>query len=563
MSSAIRRAPLLSLLFTFGLLTPGCQIIIGIEDLREGPDGGSGPDDARGNDGRDATAEPGFEVQVRTLDATIPLDGKNVIDVEIRRFGGFTGEVTITAPNPPQGIVVTEIVVAGDQTSVQVELGAIGPLQIGDRVLFDLLAITDVGLMNPAQVNAEITDRPGAYDTTFGAQSTGYTAVSIGGDNGAFYDLDVLPGGAILALGWNVGSLGASNFVMTRLTSGGLVDPEFNGGTLVRTDFDSGSSGENARGYAVGRQVDGRIVAIGVHSAGASFPPDIALAQYTAAGGVGGVFFGNMSEARSRLDLGGDEEVTDGLVLADSTILAVGQSGPRLFVARAGAGGTLDTSFASPNGFHLLDLDGTSRAEAVITDAQDRILVAGFLENASRDMIVLRYTRDGTLDTTFAQGGIALLGSAAANERAVAIAVRPDGRIVVAGESNASGNLDFEVRQLLEDGTPDPSFGVQGVSTPAITDDNNEAEDMALLPDGRILMLGNSLPGGPIMARLTRDGALDPYFDQDGIFQVYLGDSGVARGLEVYSRSKVLVSGGDEGGSPGPGTFGVVVRMWM
>ncbi len=566
MSSAIGRAPLVSLLFTFGLFTSGCQIIIGIEDLREGPDGGSGSIDARGDDATpapDAPSAPGFDFEVRTIGATIPLDGKNVIEVEIRRYGGFTGEVTITAPNPPVGVVVTDLVIARGQSTAEVEVGAIGPLQIGDTVSFDLAAVAGDDLGRTAPVNdAEVTGKPGAYDTTFGPQSTGYTAVGIGGDNGAFYDLDVLPNGTILALGWNVGSLGATNFVMTRLTSAGIVDPGFNGGTLVRTDFDSGSSGENAEGYAVGRQVDGRIIAIGGHSAGASFPPDIALAQYSASGGPGGQLFGNMSEARSRLDLGGNEVVTDGLVLADSTILAVGQSNARLFVARATAGGSLDTSFASPNGFHLLDLDGTSRAEAVVVDAQNRILVAGSIENTTRDLIVLRFTKNGELDTTFGQGGLVVLGDTEGAERGVALAMRPDGRIVVVGDAAFEGVAQVVVYQFLENGAPDLSFGVQGVST-VPNQGSDVAEDMALLPDGRILVAGNSTPGGPGLVRLTRDGALDPYFGHEGLFPVYLGEFGVVRGLEVYSNTKVLVSGGDEGGSPGPGTFGVVLRMWM
>lgn len=561
------RPLLVSLLLTLGVLAPGCQIIIGIEDLNQGNDGGSGPDAGPGNDATpapDAASEPGFDLEVRTINPTIPLDGKNVIEVEIRRYGGFTADVTVTAPNPPVGVEVTDLVIPGAQTSAQIEVGAIGPLEIGDTVSFDLAATGGDDIGSLAAVNdAEVTGKPGSYDTTFGAQSTGYASVGIGGDNGAFYALDVLPDGNILALGWNVGSLGASNFLLTRFTAAGLIDAAFNGGAVVRTDFDSGSSGENARGYAVGRQADGRIIAIGAHSAGSSFPPDIALAQYTASGAPGGVLFGNMTEARSRLDLGGNEDVSDGLVLADSTILAVGQSGARLFIARATAGGALDTSFASPNGFHLLDLDGNHRAEAVALDAQDRIVVAGHIELAeARDMIVVRYDKNGDLDSTFGQGGVVMLGNPAANERAVAVAVRPDGRIVVAGESDASGNLDFEVRQLLEDGSPDLSFGVQGVSTAALAS-NDAAEDMVLLPDGRILMLGNSSPGGPSMIRFMRDGARDPYFGHEGGLQPYLGDFGVARGLEVYSNSKVLVSGGDEGGSPGPGTFGVVVRMWM
>jgi uncharacterized delta-60 repeat protein len=566
MSSAIPRAPLLSLLFTFGLLTPGCQIIIGIEDLREGPDGGSGSTDARGDDATpapDAPSEPGFYFEVRTIDPTIPLDGKNVIEVEIRRHGGFAGEVTVTAPTPPVGIVVTDLVVAVGQSTAQVEVGAIGPLQIGDTVSFDLVATGTDDLVASAAVNdAEVTGKPGAFDTTFGAQQTGYATVSLGSDDsGSFRDVEVLPNGSFLALGSSTGGLGAGFMILARFTAEGLFDPTFNGGALVRDNFQTGSSGESCEGRAVGRQVDGSILGIGGHRAGTSFPPDIALIQRTASGGAGSPSYGSHG-GKSRVDLAGtDEEVTDGLVLPDSKVLAVGRSNNRLFVARISAQGSLDTTFAT-GGFHVLDVAPLSGAAAVVTDASDRIVVAGFVENNTRDVVVVRYTKNGELDTTFGQSGVVVLGNTEGSERGVAVAVRPDGRIVVAGDATFEGISQVHVYQFLENGDPDPSFGVQGVS--AVPNQGSDAtEDMAVLPDGRILVAGNSTPGGPGLVRLTRDGAIDPYFGHEGLFPLYLGDSGVVRGLEVLSNAKVLISGGNQGGTPGPGTFGVVVRMWM
>jgi uncharacterized delta-60 repeat protein len=563
MSSAIRRARLLPFLFTFGLLTSGCQIIIGIEDLREGPDGGSGPSDARGDDAPDAPSEPGYYFEVRTIDATIPLDGKNVIDVEIRRHGGFTGEVTVTAPNPPVGVVVTALVVAGDRSLVQIEVGAIGPLQIGDAVSFDLVASADPGFQATAPVtDAVITGKPGAFDTTFGPEQTGYATVSLGSDDsGSFRDIEVLPNGALLALGSSSGGLGAGFMILSRFTAEGLLDPMFNGGALVRDNFQTGSSGEQCEGRAVGRQVDGSIIAVGWNAGGASFPPDIALIQRAASGGAGDPLYGSEG-GKSRVDLAAsDERVTDGLVLPDSKVLAVGRSNNRLFVARITPQGSLDTTFAS-GGFQVIDVAPLSGAEAVVTDAGGRIVVAGFVENSTRDVVVVRFTKNGELDTTFGQGGVVVLGNTEGAERGVALAIRPDGRIVVAGDSSFEGISQVVVYQFLENGAQDLSFGVQGVSTvPNQTSD--VTEDMALLPDGRILVAGNSLPGGPGLVRLTRDGAIDPYFGHEGLFPLYLGDSGVVRGLEVLSKAKVLIAGGNQGGTPGPGTFGVVVQMWM
>jgi uncharacterized delta-60 repeat protein len=331
----------------------------------------------------------------------------------------------------------------------------------------------------------------------------------------------------------------------------------------VRSDFESGSSGENSQGYAVGRQVDGRIIGIGWHSATSAFPPNIGLMRYSAAGVVGGdVEFG--SDGKSRIDLGGNEQVTDGLVLPDSKILIVGQSSGQLFIARATATGNLDTTFAATRGFATPSLGPQSGAEAVTIDEAGRLLVAGFAEaDGNRDMVVLRFTSNGILDTSFGNEGVARLGTPVASEHAVAIAARPNGRIVVAGTTNAGGNVDFTVRQLLDSGAPDLDFGVMGVNEQPISPGDDVATDMVLLSDGRIVVVGNSSERGPVVARYSRAGALDPYFGEGGILAPYIGESGALQTVEVYLRNKVLIAGGNSGGTPGPGTFGIVVRMWM
>jgi hypothetical protein len=44
---------------------------------------------------------------------------------------------------------------------------------------------------------------------------------------------------------------------------------------------------------------------------------------------------------------------------------------------------------------------------------------------------------------------------------------------------------------------------------------------------------------------------------------VFLGDDGVPASLEVYPDHRIVIGAGDEGATPGPGTFGVVARVWM
>jgi uncharacterized delta-60 repeat protein len=190
-----------------------------------------------------------------------------------------------------------------------------------------------------------------------------------------------------------------------------------------------------------------------------------------------------------------------------------------------------------------------------------------------RDVLLIRLTADGQPDVTFGTNGAVVVGSAALDERGRAVAIRPDGRIVVAGHSNKNGNDDFQIRQFLENGTPDPSFGDDGVVIPAVTAADDRVADMVLLPNGEILAVGNSgsfssdedsSNGSPVVVRYTKAGALDKFFSGDGIeTAIPIGTSGVLRTVLLFNNHKVILAGGNEGGVPGPGTFGILVRMWM
>ena len=52
-------------------------------------------------------------------------------------------------------------------------------------------------------------------------------------------------------------------------------------------------------------------------------------------------------------------------------------------------------------------------------------------------------------------------------------------------------------------------------------------------------------------------------FDNDGILPLFIGEVGAIETITLQGNHKVLISGGNEGGSPGPGTLGIVVRLWI
>ncbi|AUX38885.1 uncharacterized protein SOCE26_002660 [Sorangium cellulosum] len=406
----------------------------------------------------------------------------------------------------------------------------------------------------------------GELDPSFGEAGTGIARVRFGADDdGGFFDLDIV-GDRIIAAGWGAGGLGAIRFRLSRLTGSGAPDATFGDNGMVATSWFN-STAALAYLAAVGHQRDGGVVAIGWHDRFRDASADVALARYVEDGSLDAGFGDG---GRSLLDLGGDEEIRGGLVAPDDSIVAVGQRDGRLLIARATADGALDTSFASPRGYRTVSLGTSSVAEAVALDRFGRLVVAGSVERGGqRDMLVIRLRRDGALDRSFGRGGAIVAGDPGLDERAVALALSPDGGLVVAGDAGPEGARDFQVRRFHPDGAPDLEFGDEGVAAWPTTGGDDVAADMALLPGGAVLVAGNGGERGeggtttPLLARYTCDGALDPAFGEGGVLPVDLGEFGQLHTVEVVSGDQVLLGGGDVGMSPGPGTYGVVARMWM
>lgn len=402
----------------------------------------------------------------------------------------------------------------------------------------------------------------GQLDPSFGEAGTGIARLRFGADDdGGFFDLDVA-GGEILAGGWGQGGLGGTRFRVARLTGSGAPDPGFGGGGTVLTSW-AASTGDYVFLAAVDHQRLGGTVAIGWRDQFRGASADVALARYTEDGSLDPAFGDG---GKSLLDLGGDEVIRDGSVARDGRIVAVGERNGRLLIARATADGALDTSFARPHGYRTVAL-GPSVAEAVAIDLAGRLVVVGSAQRGGqRDVVVVRLHRSGALDRSFGDRGVVVAGDPEVDERAVAVALSLDGGIVVAGDAGPEGARDFQVRRFLRDGSPDLEFGDGGVAAWPTTGGDDQAEDMVLLPGGAILVAGNGGEGGaatPLLARYTCDGALDPAFGEDGVLSVDLGEFGVLHTVRVISGDQVLLGGGDVGMTPGPGTYGVVARMWM
>jgi uncharacterized delta-60 repeat protein len=215
--------------------------------------------------------------------------------------------------------------------------------------------------------------------------------------------------------------------------------------------------------------------------------------------------------------------------------------------AHAGAdGGTLDPSFGEDGRVTTNFGPGFDDANGVGIQPDGAIVAAGQAEGAFG---LVRYLPDGSLDPAFGDGGKVSTEFTSQADWANDMALQPDGGIVVAG---TAGFNRFAVARYLPDGTLDPTFSGDGKVMTDFTLGLREesAEAVAIQPDGRIVAAGFSYKNRFrfAVARYLPDGTLDPTFSGDGraVATFTAGDLGQA--VAVQPNGKIVVGGMGTGG---------------
>jgi uncharacterized delta-60 repeat protein len=251
------------------------------------------------------------------------------------------------------------------------------------------------------------------------------------------------------------------------------------------------------------------------------------------------------------------------IVLAvEARDLATG--GPDMAVARCNADGSPDTRFGT-GGIALVDfspLDSDQEesifvhASAVALQPDGKIIVAGALSGVAG---VARLNLDGSLDKTFGTGGEVAVGSSTGPFTFAALAVQPDGKVVVGGSAGSPST--FALARLTAGGQVDPQFGhghlVVGpqVGGPEV---GYTLSSLAIQADGKIVAAGTQYLTqslSPVLsftvARYLPDGTPDAGFGHGGAvttdFHVSVGNGTFtdARGSAVALQAdgKIVVAG--------------------
>ena len=371
-----------------------------------------------------------------------------------------------------------------------------------------------------------------------------------------FWGLAFDPTGNALVVGTGTDGDGRPAVALVRVTAGGVVDTSFasSGSQVVQL---GGGPTPFSQPYAIGPRPGGGWLVAGGASDDAG-RGGMLTAAFDANGALDPSYG---SGGRLRPQPAGtapeDSSAGGGYVAADGTVFIAGQVDRKngmdvpMAVAKVTPEGTSASGFGNLGGqgafvgsFSQSAVSNASSAQAVRETPQG-ILVTGTTGDAlnRQQLFLLRLTATGAPDLQFGASGVVRIQAAepGLDTQPTAIALGPDGKIYVAGtvyaafpridDPNAVVYGALCVTRFTAGGQPDGSFGTNATRRfhPAAGSFSTTAADIAIQPDGRILLLGTSRVNDAndreiVALRLEADGDLDPTFGDGGVARFRVGN---------------------------------------
>jgi uncharacterized delta-60 repeat protein len=448
-------------------------------------------------------------------------------------------------------------------------------------IVFRLLALACAWIVG-ALANAQTA---GSFDPTFGSAGRVTNLLPVSSPEGALGNTLLLQRDGKMVMGGICTAIVGNESCYARLLPNGVLDATFigpngNGGGKFAFQFDGGTW-SSAKALAL--QPDGRII-VGADCIIGGVAR-VCLARLNSNGSFDTSFDGGVSGAgRVQYEAG---RVAAMQLQSDGKLIVVsycnqGGNG-RFCVMRVNANGTYDGTFDGPdaagtgvgtgNGRFALTLFGlgTEEPNAMALQVDGKIVVVGrCLGAAGYGMCVTRLHANGSFDLSFdgsggsGNGRIVFTVNGVDQAVGTAVAIQPDGRIVVAGHcGNSSASYRFCGARLLLNGNFDPEFlGTTG-DTPGrfrfsvLGVGGDTLRSLALQTDGRILLAGFCDNGVPMtngndfcFARLNSDGGFDRSFDGptatqgNGSFAVGIAnDLDILESVAVQPDGKIVAGG--------------------
>ena len=373
-------------------------------------------------------------------------------------------------------------------------------------------------LLAPLFATAQVS---GGLDTSFNHQ--GWRSIGAPGEIEVTMSIAVDPDGKILSLGPGYDFSTTSCFV-SRVLADGSLDPSF--GTGGTTHVQTG--GADTEGYDVLRLADGKYLAAGRSYNG--IEGDALLMRLNVDGSVDSSFG---IQGFRHFDFGSEEALYRLYPMPDGRIMAFGakaDSAYWLMTARFHGDGRPDSTYGGTGFlFHNYNATETYPYEAVLQSDGKFVVFASVEINSLYPMRVFRFRDTGELDSSFATNGMYTFAPSDMYDAGGSIGVQADGKLVLLGIYE--GGIEYQpiMYRLHPDGSLDSNFGLGGMALLSLPTQDNSTGKLLVLPDDK-LMLGGS---GEVdtasflyFARFLPDGNLDPSFGNGGYVLHNLGAGG-------------------------------------
>lgn len=373
---------------------------------------------------------------------------------------------------------------AGDGVGLALGLAADGGLHVAGRSRGD--AGDDVLVVRVAP--------DGMRDATFGRD--GVAVLDLGGGEEAQAIVSRADGSVLLA---GRTTRTDADVVLVRIAADGSADAGFGNHGSVVMDL-----GGDDRAHAIVEDHAGRILIAATSRTRSATA--LVLLRHLASGGLDPAFG---SGGKVVVPLG---HATPGAValavVPDGSVVAAAAAGDGITVVRRDATGTPPPALGN-DATRVQRLDAAADVGAALVQPDGRIVVAG-RARAGEGIVVARLHADGTPDPTFGAGGRLALASTDGQFRVHGLALDPRGALVLAGSIRTLRGDDLLLVRVTAAGAADASFGRDGVLVVDAGGASDEGRAVAVQPDGRIVVTGATGGGTSrdvVLARITGDAA--------------------------------------------------------
>lgn len=375
------------------------------------------------------------------------------------------------------------------------------------------------------------------------------------------YDTIVQPDGKIVVVGGIANAGSQFDFFVQRLNADGSPDETF-ANAIGRASYSYSPSSEVANTATL--QSDGKIIVVGYVQAANNYG-DFGILRLNSDGspdetfGPGGWRVVSMTQttdiavAVSIQPIGGVEKI---LVAGNS-----GTANVTFGFVRLNPDGAVDTTFGTA-GMTLLGIGGVADSLQDMTlDGSGRIVAAGFsrfdfgLGSYRDDFAAVRLLANGMPDASFSGDG-KVVTQMAGSAQPRSIAVQNIGgveKIVVGGLSRVGVSDDFAFLRYTPDGALDTTFGSNGRVYIDFNQNDDQALDINVQRDGKIVGVGLARLGANqdfAATRLTVNGQLDKTFGACGRVRTDLGTfTDIAYGATLDANDRIIAVGESTNGA--------------